>query len=203
VRPASENRPLASRGSDPTLRTPTLRKPRPVRHSGLRLSPGRWSAGQQGNHPAGLRARLYEVPLRRGADGGVQGSGTGGAGAQAGTVGTPAVIFVAEDCLLSAVSPLGDVMWQTRDDDTCQPGQAGSLSVAGRPVSNYVWCPLNSAAGPVTEGQANPDQVREAHTSRRSTSGSSRAKSRWLGQACRAASRSAPDQSRASLESAS
>ncbi len=137
--------PAASRGHIGL--TPTLHKPRPVRQaSGLRLSPGRWSAGQQGNHPAGLRARLYEVPLRRGADGGVQGSGMGGAGAQAGTVGTPAVIFVAEDCLLSAVSPLGDVTWQTRDDDTCQPGQAGSLSVAGRPVSNYVWCPRNSVA---------------------------------------------------------
>ena len=87
-----------------------------------------------------------KYPFDAAQDGGVQGSGMGGAGAQAGTVGTPAVIFVAEDCLLSAVSPLGDVTWQTRDDDTCQPGQAGSLSVAGRPVSNYVWCPRNSVA---------------------------------------------------------
>ena len=41
-------------------------------------------------------------------------------------------------------------------------------------------------------------RVKPCHASRRSTSGSSRAKSRWLGQAARAASRSAPDQSRAS-----
>src|SRR5271157_4910265 len=100
------------------------------------------AAGQQGDNPARLRTRIHEVPLRPGLYGGVQGSRTGGAGAEAGTVGDPAVVFVAEEILPSTVSPLRDVVRETRDDDTCQSGHHGRLSVAGTPVKNCrveVW----------------------------------------------------------------
>ena len=42
------------------------------------------------------------------------------------------VILVAEKRLLPAVSPLGDVVRQTRDDDTCQSGHEGRLSYLRR-----------------------------------------------------------------------
>ena len=53
------------------------------------------------------------------------------------------VILVAEKRLLPSVSPLCDVVRQTRGDDTCQSGHEGRLSAAGSPVKNYVWCPRN------------------------------------------------------------
>ena len=47
-----------------------------------------------------------------------------------------AVILVTEERLLSTVSPLRDVVRETRDDDTCQSGHEGRLSAAGTPVKN-------------------------------------------------------------------
>ncbi len=61
----------------------------------------------------------------KGQDDRVQGGGTGGEAEQAGIVGTPAVMLVAEDCLLWAVSPLSNVVWQTRYDDTCKSDRVG------------------------------------------------------------------------------
>src|SRR5208337_5206476 len=43
--------------------------------AGVRLPPERQPVGQEGDHPTGVRPRLYQVPLRPGADGGVQGGG--------------------------------------------------------------------------------------------------------------------------------
>ena len=47
-------------------------------------------------------------------------------------------MLVAEDCLLSAVSPLSDVVWQTRYDDTCKSDHDGTLRAPGWPAKNYV-----------------------------------------------------------------
>ena len=47
-----------------------------------------------------------------------------------------AVVLVTEERLLSTVSPLRDVVRETRGDDTCQSGHDARLSAAGTPVKN-------------------------------------------------------------------
>jgi len=47
-----------------------------------------------------------------------------------------AVILVAKERLLSTVSPLRDVVKETKDDDTCQSTHEGRLSAARSPVKN-------------------------------------------------------------------
>ena len=57
--------------------------------TGETMSPATREEHTIGDRPAGLRARLHQVPLRSGSDGGIPGSGAGGAEAQMMTVGTP------------------------------------------------------------------------------------------------------------------
>lgn len=77
-----------------------------------------------------VRSRLHQVPLRPGQDGGVQSSGARGAREQAGTVGLVTAILVAGEGLLAAAPPLGNVVRQSRDDDSCQSGYDRRLSAA-------------------------------------------------------------------------
>ena len=71
-----------------------------------------------------------------------------------------------------------------------RPGQHAHHAAAVRPMQEAL----------TVRGPCRRSLDCRPHASRRSTSGKSLAKSRWLGQASRAASRSAPDQSRASAD---
>jgi hypothetical protein len=51
------------------------------------------------------------------------------------------VILLAKRRMLSAVSPLSDVVGQTRCDDTCESGYERRRSSPRPPVNNWVWCP--------------------------------------------------------------
>ena len=54
------------------------------------------------------------------------------------------VIFLTEERLLSAVSPLGDMVGHARSYHTCRSSHGGKLNRPQPSVKSYVWCPRNS-----------------------------------------------------------
>ena len=54
------------------------------------------------------------------------------------------VVFLTEEQLLSAVSPLGDMVGHARSYHTCQSSHGGKLTRPQPPVKSYAWCPRNS-----------------------------------------------------------
>ena len=58
------------------------------------------------------------------------------------------VIFLTEERLLSAVSPLGDMAGHARSYRTCQSSHGGKLTRPQPRVKSYVWCPRNSQQAP-------------------------------------------------------
>src|SRR5271157_5978122 len=55
------------------------------------------------------------------------------------------VVFLTEERLLSAVSPLGDMVGHARSYHTCQSSHGGKLTRPELHVKSWVWCPRNSA----------------------------------------------------------
>ena len=54
------------------------------------------------------------------------------------------VVFLTEERLLSAVSPLGDMVGHARSYHTCQSSHGGELTRPQPRVKSWVWCPRNS-----------------------------------------------------------
>ena len=55
------------------------------------------------------------------------------------------VVFLTEERLLSAVSPLGDMVGHARSYHTCQSSHGEKLTRPQPRVKSQVWCPQNSA----------------------------------------------------------
>jgi len=51
------------------------------------------------------------------------------------------VVFLTEERLLSAVSPLGDMVGHARSYHTCQSSHGGKLTRPQPRVKSWVWCP--------------------------------------------------------------
>src|SRR5271157_5446180 len=54
------------------------------------------------------------------------------------------VVFLTEECLLSGVSPQGDMVGHARSYHTCQSSHGGKLTRPELHVKSWVWCPRNS-----------------------------------------------------------
>src|SRR5271165_5596704 len=53
-------------------------------------------------------------------------------------------VFLTEERLLSAVSPLGDMVGHARSYHTCQSSHGGELTRPELHFKSWVWCPRNS-----------------------------------------------------------
>src|SRR5271165_1173411 len=58
------------------------------------------------------------------------------------------VVFLTEECLLSGVSPLGDMVGHARSYHTWKSSHGGKLTRPQPRDKSWVWCPRNSSRRP-------------------------------------------------------
>ena len=63
------------------------------------------------------------------------------------------VVFLTEERLLSAVSPLGDMVGHARSYHTCQSSHGGKLTRPQPHGKSWVWCPRNSKRASPSRGK--------------------------------------------------